>query len=334
MNEQVLFSDEKHFHQFADFMPQLVWTARPDGYVDYFNKQWYNFTGFEEGQGDQSWIPILHPNDAQLCVDTWYNSVRTGNGYEIEYRFKDRKKPGSYRWFLGRACPIKDEEGRIIKWIGTCTDIDDQKRQEEVLEQRVRERTESLDRLNLELNRTNQNLQQFAYVASHDLQEPLRKIQSFGDILVNQFGAEIGNAGNDIVQRMQKAATRMSGLIRDLLMYSRLTDHRDSFEPVRLDEVISEVTDDLEMVIEKAEAVVLLDPLPLVRGNSLQMRQLFQNLLSNALKFRRTDVQPEIKLSSRKVDAQELPADLAVPVRHTSGHAPESHTALLGDQRV
>ena len=298
------------FQQLADFMPQLVWMARPDGSVDYYNKQWYDYTGFAEGYGDQSWLPILHPDDVQHCMDTWYGSVRTGEGYEIEYRFKDRKNPGQYRWFLGRACPIKDDDGRVVRWFGTCTDIDDQKRQTEVLERRVAERTAELDQLNRALQASNEALQQFAYVASHDLQEPLRKIRGFGDLFISQHAAQISSDGIDMIQRMQSAAGRMSTLIRDLLDYSRLSVQPEAFSRIELTDVLSEVTHDLDIGIEQAGAELHIDPMPSVRGNATQLRQLFQNLLTNALKFRRPGVLPEIRVSCRRVVSVEIPVGL------------------------
>ncbi|CAN5420945.1 hypothetical protein BH09PLA1_BH09PLA1_34150 [soil metagenome] len=130
-NQAALKRSELRFRELADAMPQIVWTARPDGYLDYYNERWYEFTGFPRGQcGDESWKPILHPDDVQRCADTWYSCVRAGEPYEIEYRFIDRTT-GTYRWFLGRALPVKAQSGLIEKWYGSCTDIDDQKRAEE-----------------------------------------------------------------------------------------------------------------------------------------------------------------------------------------------------------
>jgi PAS domain S-box-containing protein len=126
-----LRESESQFRQIADSLPQIVWRARPDGFIDYYNERWYEFTGFPRGEyGDPSWKPILHPDDVQRCVDTYYGCIRSGSSYQIEYRFKDRRS-GGYRWFLGRAHPVRDEQGRIVRWFGTCTDIDDTKRAEE-----------------------------------------------------------------------------------------------------------------------------------------------------------------------------------------------------------
>jgi PAS domain S-box-containing protein len=129
--EQAVRESEARFRQLADSMPQIVWAARPDGFVDYYNERWYEFTGFPREQyGDESWTPILHPDDVARCVDTYRGCIRTGHPYQIEHRFRDRRA-GGFRWFLGRAIPVRDERGRIVRWFGTCTDIDDTKRTEE-----------------------------------------------------------------------------------------------------------------------------------------------------------------------------------------------------------
>src|SRR5262249_58242185 len=121
------------FRQLADALPQIVWTARPDGFIDYYNERWYEFTGFpRDHYGDESWKSILHPEDVQRCVDHYYGCIRSGTVYQIEYRLKDRTT-GAYRWFLGRAYPVRDEHGSLVRWFGTCTDIDDTKRAEAAL---------------------------------------------------------------------------------------------------------------------------------------------------------------------------------------------------------
>ncbi len=137
----------------------------------------------------------------------------------------------------------------------------------------------------VDLQRSNANLEQFAYVASHDLQEPLRKIQAFGDIIETQYGPVIGDEGADMIRRMQAAAARMQVLIKDVLAYSRIATRRDTVKPVDLRQLVAEVVEDLETAIADRAAAVVLDPLPTVTGDPGQLRQLFQNLLSNSLKF-------------------------------------------------
>ena len=124
---------EASFRLLTDAMPQIVWTARPDGFLDYYNGRWVEYTGMsiEQTQG-WGWQPVLHPDDLDNCVAIWTESVRTGEPYEVQYRFK-RASDGTYRWHLGRALPLRDETDNITKWFGTCTDIDDQKRAQEKL---------------------------------------------------------------------------------------------------------------------------------------------------------------------------------------------------------
>ena len=126
-------ASEMRYRFLAEQVPEIVWTAEPDGYADYFNRRWYEYTGVtpEETEG-WGWQAILHPDDLQTCLGHWAHSVETGEPYQVEYRFR-RSSDGDYRWHLGRAVPLRDEEGAVIKWFGTCTDIDDQKRSEESL---------------------------------------------------------------------------------------------------------------------------------------------------------------------------------------------------------
>ncbi|WP_266366250.1 ATP-binding protein [Tellurirhabdus rosea] len=165
----------------------------------------------------------------------------------------------------------------------------------------IRKLQQQLESSVTDLQRSNKNLEQFAYVASHDLQEPLRKIISFGSILESQYGSKIGEGGTDIIRRMQSAASRMQRLVRDVLAYSRITTIQDSRSTVDLNGVIHEVLENLEAALEEKQALVQREPMPTVRGDASQLRQLFQNLLGNALKFTKAGRRPELRLTSRKV---------------------------------
>ncbi|APH70706.1 sensor histidine kinase [Aquibium oceanicum] len=114
------------FRVLTDSMPQMVWSTRPDGHHDYYNARWYEFTGVSPGSTDgEEWAGMFHPDDRPEAWKRWLHSLETGDPYEVEYRL--RHHTGEYRWTIGRAAPIRDERGRIVRWIGTCTDINDSK---------------------------------------------------------------------------------------------------------------------------------------------------------------------------------------------------------------
>ncbi len=170
--------------------------------------------------------------------------------------------------------------------------------QEQLVIQRteaLRQTTEDLRLLNDELERSNQELQQFAYVASHDLQEPLRKIQAFGNLLEEEYGHVLGE-GKNYLDRMRNAASRMQILINDLLTFSRVTTKALPFVEVNLNIVAQEVVSDLETRIQEGRGNVLIEELPVIEADPIQMRQMLQNLLANALKFHKPDQPPIVRV--------------------------------------
>jgi PAS domain S-box-containing protein len=303
--EQALRESDEQFRQLADFVPQMVWTARPDGFLDYYNKQWFEYTGFDVGYGDDSFLPILHPDDAQACMQAWYDSVSTGEPYRIEYRFRDKSNPGSYRWFLGKASPIRDKENRIVKWFGTCTDIHDTRMIAEDLEKRVAERTRELKDSNAALKRSNAELEQFAYIASHDLQEPLRKIKTYTGRLLEKNNGLLDEVSKSYFDKIISSTERMTGLIKDVLDYSRISNLDEKFVKTDLNRVMRDVTSDFDLLITEKNAAIECRSLPEIEAIPLQMHQLFGNLMSNALKFTIKGISPRINISSRNLTLEE-----------------------------
>jgi signal transduction histidine kinase len=170
------------------------------------------------------------------------------------------------------------------------------------LEQQVAERTADLELRAAQLARSNSELEQFAYIASHDLQEPLRKIQAFGDRLEKNYSEVLDGNGLDYLGRMQSAATRMRALINDLLGFARVTSQGKQFAPVALTETAREAISDLEVLIKESEGSVELGELPTIDADATQMRELFTNLIANALKFRRDGVPPRVRVGGRLVN--------------------------------
>jgi light-regulated signal transduction histidine kinase (bacteriophytochrome) len=157
-----------------------------------------------------------------------------------------------------------------------------------------------------ELERSNQALEDFAIVAAHDLQEPLRKIKGFGDLLKSRMGVEISPEAQDYLDRIQQAAGRMQTMLDSLLAYSRVSTQNGQMQEVDLHTLVGEVLSDLEWRIEQTGAQVELGPLPTLQADPTQMRQLFQNLLANALKFNQPEIAPVIKISSRPISATQF----------------------------
>ncbi|MCW8090280.1 sensor histidine kinase [Alteromonas sp. ASW11-130] len=176
----------------------------------------------------------------------------------------------------------------------------------EELEEKINRRTQELQVYSDELARSNRELEDFAFVASHDLQEPLRKIRAFGNRLESGYSDVIDDRGRDFMKRMLNAAERMSMLIRDLLAFSRVATRGKEFDKVDLDNVISNVKSDLEIAIDESEAIVECDKLPVINGDQSQLEQLFLNLLSNALKFRQQDQAPYISIRLESPEEADL----------------------------
>jgi len=298
----------QEFKFVTDFMPQMVWATRADGYHDFYNKGWYDYTGLDfETSKDRGWSFILHPDDYERTVKVWQHSLDTGDIYEIEYRM--RRHDGQYRWFLARAIPLKDNDGKIIKWFGTCTDIHDQKTMADVLEHKVAERTSELQKINAALEVTNAELFQFASVASHDLKEPLRKIHMFSTLIKDRYMQDEQNGASDYINRIISSSARMTKLINDLLTFSRLSI-KSLFEQTDLNVVVQEVLADLELSIAEKDAIVKVEPLPVIDAVPGQLRQVFQNIVSNALKFSSTEYKPCITIKSETISASEAGLDL------------------------
>ncbi|HUA87588.1 MAG TPA: PAS domain S-box protein [Bryobacteraceae bacterium] len=280
--EAALRESEAKFRQLADAMPQIVWTAGAGGHVDYYNQRWYQFSGMPQDQfGEESWRPVLHPEDIARASEAWRDSVRTGRPFQIEIRLCERKR-NRWRWFVSRALPATDEHGRIVKWFGTSTDIDDQKHVE------------------TELRRANKDLEQFAYSATHDLQEPLRSMKIYAELLASRYGAKLDVQALEFLQFLRAGASRMEVLVRDLLEYTQVTRVEIPAEPSDANEALKASLANLGGAIAENNAVITCDPLPPLRVHMTHLRQLFQNLLGNAIKYRHPDRAPVVHVSAEQ----------------------------------
>ncbi|HXJ39109.1 MAG TPA: ATP-binding protein [Bryobacteraceae bacterium] len=276
-----LRKSEDQFRQLADSMPHMVWTAQPSGHLDYYNARWHEFFGFEKSPGEiAGWGPLLHSDDVQLCVESWDSSVRSGEDYRSEFRLLDRHTQ-QYCWYLGRALPVRNDRGSIIRWIGTCTDIDDQKHSEARLRQ------------------ANQALEQFAFAASHDLQEPLRNVSVFAELLRQRYGVALNEEANIFLGVIVEGSRRMSGLVSALLEYTQSAINGDKPSTVvDVEPVFERVLRNLAQSAQSSNASISRDTLPSVLMKEVHVEQLLQNLIGNALKYKRDDLPSNVHVSS------------------------------------
>lgn len=293
---------EKELNELANAVPQLVWVSDINGNVTYYNERVSELAGaYKKEDGRWSWEGLVHPADAAATQKAWSAALENGTVYQIEHRI--RMKDGSFRWHLSRGVPFRDESGAIIKWFGSATDIHVSKEQANILEEEVSKRTAELYELNITLQKSNDELQQFAHVASHDLQEPLRKITIFNNLIKERF--PISPEVEKYIDKSSDAARRMNGLIRSLLDYSRLGSGV-RYEKVALNEILHHVLVDYELLIEQKNALVQTSELAVIEAIPLQMNQLFFNLIGNALKFTQSGCQPVITIHGEALPPEEL----------------------------
>jgi two-component system, LuxR family, sensor kinase FixL len=228
----------------------------------------------------------FHPKE--FFQDMW-STISSGRTWEGEIR--NRAKDGTYYWVHTTIVPFINANGRPEKYVAVRYEITERKMAEEKLKVYAKK-----------LEVSNRELQDFASVAAHDLQEPLRKIQAFSDRLKTKADLELNDESKDYLNRIQSSASRMQTLINDLLTYSRVTTQAQPFKAVDLQDTIRDVVSDLEVQLERSDGRVDYKDLPQVEADPTQLRQLFQNLISNALKFKKTGVAPVVTVKAKILD--------------------------------
>lgn len=299
--EEALNEKVQELHSYLESIPQIAFIADADGNIEFVNEQWMKYSSTPEK------FPANHPDDSSI-VKAWEKTVVSGENLHLEVRISKRGTD-EFRYHLLTARPVKTGD-KLKKWVGTFTDIHEQKMTNEWLEQKVAERTRELSEINRELESSNDDLQQFASVASHDLKEPLRKIQVFSTIIREKYLKDEQNGLSNYVERIISSSQRMSGLINDLLSFSRLSVS-GLFQPTDLNKVIDEILADLELLITEKQAVIHVKDLKEIECIPGQIRQVFQNLISNALKFSKKDLAPVINIEGDWVQSCDINAPSA-----------------------
>ena len=280
-------ANEQRYRFLAESIPQQVWTAQPDGALDYVNQRTVEYFARPDGEivGDR-WQQVIHPDDLEACLERWRKSLATGEVYEVEFRLK-RGSDGDYRWHLGRALPMRDASGRIIRWFGTNTDIDDQKR---------------LYRLAEEANRAKDT---FLATVSHELRTPLTSMMGWAELL--KLGMLDEKGQQHAIDVIESSARSQAQLIGDLLDISRIISGklRLDVQPVELAPVIAAAMDVVHPAAE-AKSIHLVSHIDqsvgMVSGDPDRMQQVIWNLLSNAVKF--TPQGGHVEVSLRRAGAQ------------------------------
>jgi PAS domain S-box-containing protein len=285
---------EKRYRFLADKVPQIVWTAKPDGNLDYYNQRWFDYAGTNFQQMEElGWTFFVHPDDLPNAARVWQHALETGNDYEVEFRLK-RASDANYRWHLVRAFPMKGEDGDVIQWVGTCTDIDDQLKANELLEKTVAERTTKLQDLVAEL-------EAYSYSVSHDLRSPLRAIMGFSQIIQEDHGSHLDPEGKRYLERINLAGKRMDELITDVLTYSQVSRTELALLSLSPYEVIREVVETYPHLNASKIDLNIQGDLPLVLANKAALSQCVSNLIGNAAKFVAPGVKPRVEVSAEKL---------------------------------
>ncbi|WP_133478775.1 PAS domain-containing protein [Cognatilysobacter segetis] len=267
---------EARFRTIADLVPQMIWSTRPDGFHDYYNQRWYDFTGMPVGSTDgEGWAGMFHPDDQPMAWSHWRHSLATGEPYNVEYRLRDRD--GVYQWVLGRALPVRDADGRITRWMGTCTEIDDLKRAQQLLE-----RSEAA------LREADRQKDQFLATLAHELRNPLAPIVTAVQLL--RMAPEREATVRQATEIIDRQAMHMRNLVEDLMDVSRVTRGLSALQrrDVRLGDVIAAAVEQTQPLLQRhAHQLEVIDANPelVLDADPVRLTQVLTNLLNNAAKY-------------------------------------------------
>lgn len=254
--------NEEKYRNLADSLPIIVWTADKDGVIDYYNKRWFDYTGFEGiDTRENATKKILHPDDLQRGIEIWQNSKKNKTSYEIEYQLKDKSKENAYRWFLGKAIPIKDKNDEVLQWIGTCTDID-------------------------EFKQFQQQKDNFLGIASHELKTPLTSLKLYSQFLEKNLRRQEDLNNADVAKKMDDQINKLANLVDDLLDVTKIQNGKILLNnsEFNFDDLISETVEEQQMDT-KHKIEVLSEPIGDITGDRHRISQVMSNLINNAIKY-------------------------------------------------
>ncbi|WP_228013541.1 hybrid sensor histidine kinase/response regulator [Nostoc edaphicum] len=305
---EILRQSEERYRYLAEAIPQLVWTTKPNGECDFFNQNWCEYTGLtlEQSLGS-GWLAALHPDDVQRADKVWSDAVKNSTMYNNEYRFK-RAADGSYRWQLARGLPLKDEQGFVVKWFGTCTDIHEQK---QILEERAHLlELEQVARAKAET--ANRIKDEFLAVLSHELRTPLNAILGWSKLLQTRRLDQ--KKTSEALATIERNATLQVQLIEDLLDISRILQGKLTLNitKINLKSTVLSALQTMQLAAETKliEVNTVFEPtVGQIMGDSTRLQQVVWNLLSNAIKFTPRGGKVEVRLQETDGYAQIIVSD-------------------------
>ena len=262
LTKKQLKLNEEKYKNLADSLPIIVWTADKDGNIDYYNKQWYDYTGFTSIDSREiATEKIIHPDDQKRSIDIWMTSKANKTNYEIEYQFRDRTSEDAYRWFLGRAIPIKNENNDVIQWIGTCTDIN-------------------------EFKQFQQQKDNFLGIASHELKTPLTSLKLYSQFLEKNLRKQEDDKNADVAKKMDEQINKLTSLVNDLLDVTKIQNgkillNKSDFD---FDDLVEEIVTEQQMITSH-KILVESEKIGNIYSDRHRISQVMSNLISNAIKY-------------------------------------------------
>jgi PAS domain S-box-containing protein len=276
--------DIQEYRFLADSIPEIIWTSNPDGSVDYYNRYWFDYTGLTlEETKDFGWPMVLHPDDIEKDGNAWHYCLATGTPYESEVRFK-RKTDGVYRWHLSRALPMKNDKGEIVKWFGSCTDIDEYKRA-----------------LNLE-NKISQ-FEDFNRIIAHNLRGPAGSIGMLLDMIEEEQDTQ---EKENLLGMLKTSSLTLNDTLDELMKVLEVRNNKNmAYDQCFLPEMVT-VTDAMlkgQIVATKAKITTRLQ-VQVMMFPKMYLESIFYNMVSNSLKYSKPGVPPEIQITSKTEDGR------------------------------
>jgi PAS domain S-box-containing protein len=309
--ERTLRVSEERFRVMAETVPDIIFTASPGGRFDFVNQRFYSVTSLPEDAALHfGWFQALHEEDVTRVKEEWRNAVKSAEPFNSEFRLRDAVS--QYRWFVARARPIREAQGRILKWFGAMTDVDEFKRTHLALREaqaQLKEDAATLEKTvaerTSELRETILQLESFSYTVAHDLRAPIRALDGYAQMVIAESGDRLSTHAREALNRIMRAAGRMDALTRDVLSYTKVATQKMDVVAVDPAPVIEDVIVMNSALQEPRAVVAIVRPLHRILAHPTLFSQCISNLLDNAAKFVAPGGQPRVIIRSEVVDAND-----------------------------